>query len=85
MKKISTMQAFSKEILQQQKLTIGVDLGDRCVVAGTFCMLIHFSVWNIAKLGSCEVRRTALLKNVREGTRISQERPHFLFAKDCFR
>ena len=29
MKKISTMQAFSKEILQQQKLTIGVDLGDR--------------------------------------------------------
>ncbi len=29
MKKISTMQAFSNEILQEQKLTIGVDLGDR--------------------------------------------------------
>jgi hypothetical protein len=29
MKKISTMLAFSNEILQQQKLTIGVDLGDR--------------------------------------------------------
>jgi transposase len=29
MQKISTMQAFSNEILQEQKLTIGVDLGDR--------------------------------------------------------
>ena len=29
MKKISTMQAFSNEILQEQKLTIGLDLGDR--------------------------------------------------------
>ena len=29
MKKISTMQAFSNEIVQEQKLTIGVDLGDR--------------------------------------------------------
>ena len=29
MKKISTVQAFSNEILQEQKLTIGVDLGDR--------------------------------------------------------
>jgi hypothetical protein len=29
MKKISTMQVFSNEILQEQKLTIGVDLGDR--------------------------------------------------------
>src|SRR6202158_4893213 len=29
MKKISTMQAFSTEILKEQKLTIGVDLGDR--------------------------------------------------------
>ena len=29
MKKISTMQAFSNEILKEQKLTIGVDLGDR--------------------------------------------------------
>src|SRR5580698_1776263 len=29
MKKISTLQAFSNEILQEQKLTIGVDLGDR--------------------------------------------------------
>ena len=29
MKKISTMQASSSEILKQQKLTIGVDLGDR--------------------------------------------------------
>jgi transposase len=28
MKKISTMQAFSNEILKQQKLTIGIDLGD---------------------------------------------------------
>jgi transposase len=29
MKKISTMQAFSNEILKEQRLTIGVDLGDR--------------------------------------------------------
>ena len=29
MKKISTMQAFSNEILKEQELTIGVDLGDR--------------------------------------------------------
>ena len=29
MKKISTMQVFSNEILKEQKLTIGVDLGDR--------------------------------------------------------
>src|ERR1700683_3882078 len=29
MKKISTMQAFSNEILKEQKLTIGVDLEDR--------------------------------------------------------
>ena len=29
MKKISTTQAFSNEILEGQKLTIGVDLGDR--------------------------------------------------------
>src|SRR5882724_12351869 len=29
MKKISTMQAFSNGILQEQKLTIGLDLGDR--------------------------------------------------------
>jgi transposase len=29
MKKISTMQVFSNEILQEQKPTIGVDLGDR--------------------------------------------------------
>src|SRR5882724_6811912 len=29
MKKISTLQVFSNEILKEQKLTIGVDLGDR--------------------------------------------------------
>src|SRR5450631_309833 len=29
MKKISTMQALSNELLKEQKLTIGVDLGDR--------------------------------------------------------
>jgi transposase len=29
MKKISTMQTFSNEILKEQKLTIGLDLGDR--------------------------------------------------------
>jgi predicted NBD/HSP70 family sugar kinase len=29
MKKISTVQASEKEILKEQKLTIGVDLGDR--------------------------------------------------------
>ena len=28
MKKISTMQAFSNEILKEQKLTVGMDLGD---------------------------------------------------------
>ncbi len=29
MKKISTMQVFGNEILKEQNLTIGVDLGDR--------------------------------------------------------
>ena len=29
MKKISTVQVFSNEILREQKLTIGMDLGDR--------------------------------------------------------
>ena len=29
MKKISTVQTFGKEIFKEQKLTIGVDLGDR--------------------------------------------------------
>ncbi len=29
MKKISTMQVFGNEIFKEQKLTIGVDLGDR--------------------------------------------------------
>jgi hypothetical protein len=29
MKKISTVQAFSSEIFREQKLTIGLDLGDR--------------------------------------------------------
>jgi transposase len=29
MKKISTVQAFGNEIFKEQKLTIGVDLGDR--------------------------------------------------------
>jgi len=29
MKKISTVQTYGKEILKEQKLTIGVDLGDR--------------------------------------------------------
>ena len=36
MKKISTMQAFSNEILKEQKLTIGMDLGDRC---RAYCVL----------------------------------------------
>jgi transposase len=36
MKKISTMQAFSNEILKEQKLTIGVDLGDR---SSAYCIL----------------------------------------------
>ena len=29
MKKISTVQTFKSEIFKEQKLTIGVDLGDR--------------------------------------------------------
>ena len=29
MKKISTMQSFSNQIFKEQKLTIGLDLGDR--------------------------------------------------------
>jgi transposase len=29
MKKISTVQAFSNEIFKEQKLTVGLDLGDR--------------------------------------------------------
>jgi transposase len=36
MQKISTMQAFSNEILKEQKLTIGVDLGDR---SSAYCVL----------------------------------------------
>ena len=36
MKKISTVQAFSNEILKEQKLTIGVDLGDR---SSAYCIL----------------------------------------------
>src|SRR6201981_3019313 len=36
MKKISTMQAFGNEILKEQKLTIGVDLGDR---GSFYCVL----------------------------------------------
>ena len=36
MKKISTTQAFSNEILKDQKLTIGVDLGDR---SSAYCVL----------------------------------------------
>ena len=36
MKKISTMKAFSNEILKEQKLTIGVDLGDR---SSAYCVL----------------------------------------------
>ena len=39
MKKISTMQVFRNEIFKEQKLTIGVDLGDRwsfyCVLDGS--------------------------------------------------
>jgi hypothetical protein len=38
MKKISTVQVFGNEILKGQKLTIGLDLGDRwsfyCVLGG---------------------------------------------------
>ena len=36
MKKISTLQAFSNELLKEQKLTIGVDLGDR---SSAYCVL----------------------------------------------
>ena len=36
MQKISTMQAFSNELLKEQKLTIGVDLGDR---SSAYCVL----------------------------------------------
>ena len=36
MKKISTVQTFSNEILKDQKLTIGVDLGDR---SSAYCVL----------------------------------------------
>jgi hypothetical protein len=45
MKKISTMQAFSNEILKKQKLTIGVDLGDRW---SFYCVLEEAgkSFWN---------------------------------------
>ena len=35
MKKISTVQAFGNEIFKEQKLTIGVDLGDRCALTST--------------------------------------------------
>ncbi len=36
MKKISTVQVFGNEILKEQQLTIGVDLGDRC---SFYCVL----------------------------------------------
>ncbi|MGC1635620.1 MAG: hypothetical protein WA744_09230, partial [Candidatus Acidiferrales bacterium] len=43
MKKISTVQIFGNEIFKEQKLTIGVDLGDRwsfyCVL-GEACKII---------------------------------------------
>jgi len=45
MKKISTMQAFSNEILKEQKLTIGVDLGDRWSFI-VFWMKQAKSFWN---------------------------------------
>ena len=36
MKKIGTVQTFSNEILKEQKLTVGLDLGDRC---SFYCVL----------------------------------------------
>jgi len=48
MRKISTVQAYGKEILKEQKLMIGVDLGDRwsfyCVLdkAGKIKDLVKF-------------------------------------------
>ena len=36
MKKISTVQVFGNEIFKEQKLTIGVDLGDR---SSAYCIL----------------------------------------------
>ena len=45
MKKISTVQAFSSEIFKEQKLTIGLDLGDRW---SFYCILKERakSFWN---------------------------------------
>ena len=69
MKKISTVQAFGNEIFREQKLTIGLDLGDRwsfyCVLdeAGTIILEQRFeplSCWAFCRLhtgsvpsGSC--------------------------------
>ena len=48
MKKISTMQAYGNEILKEQKLTIGVDLGDRwsfyCVLEETGKIILEQKV-----------------------------------------
>jgi len=51
MKKISTVQVFGNEVFKEQKLTIGVDLGDRwsfyCVLdeAGKINRLAGVDVW----------------------------------------
>src|ERR1700678_4296735 len=42
MKKISTVQVWGNEILQEQKLTIGVDLGDRW---SFYCVLEEADLW----------------------------------------
>src|SRR6204780_4619564 len=51
MKKISTVQVWGNEILQEQKLTIGVDLGDRwsfyCVLEGAGKIILEQKVATI--------------------------------------
>jgi hypothetical protein len=62
MKKISTLQAFSNEILKEQKLTISLDLGDRNVcfiasgVVATSCSRMIFR--SLIALGKPAVNRT---------------------------
>ena len=46
MKKISTVQVFRNEIFKEQKLTIGVDLGDRSSRSTVFWMKQAKLFWN---------------------------------------
>ena len=61
MKKISTVQIFGSEIFKEQKLTIGVDLGDRwsfyCVLNEAGKILLEQKVATTQKRSSRPLQR----------------------------